>query len=217
MIINELKDVLFIILGWLFGLLSPGIVSAMRDKREAKIIKAALLTELRELQYRLVLMVYRIESKYGELNREFFRWAQSILVGYGGINSADSLLKTIGPLLKLTNDEMASLTQYARQKSQLNTGLSLKKYSLSLLEANLTSLARFDTILQGRLLEIKIHIGFMNETVDESRYYFRLSFQNGISIENHRIANINMIDSYETYATQAKIVVEIIRKILAKK
>lgn len=213
MIIN---DILLLVLGWLLGLLAPAIVAMIRDKRVAGVVKIALLTELHELQYRLVLMVYRVDSKYGELNQEFFRWAQSILIEYRGVNSSDTLLKTIGPILKLTEDEMAGLTEYAKQQSKPNAGLALKKYSLSLLDSNLPSLSKFDAILRGQLLEIKTHIGFMNETVEESRYYFRLSFQNGISPENYSIANANMIDSYKTYASQARVVIKIIGEILAK-
>jgi hypothetical protein len=213
--IDGLKDVLLLILGWLLGLLAPAIVAIIRDKREARVIKSAVLTELHELQYRLVLVIYRVESKHGKLNQEFFKWAQSILTDYKGINSRDSLLKTIGPILKLTNDEISTLTQ--DRNHQVANGLSLKKLSLSLLDSSLASLSKFDPVLQGQLLEVKTHIGFMNEIVDDSRYYFRLSFQEGISPQNYEIANANMINSYKDYVVQGRAVIDIIGKILFKK
>lgn len=214
MVINESRDVLLVVLGWLLGLLGPAIVSAIRDRREAKRVREALLKELRELQFRIVLIIYLTESKYGKLDHSFFKWAESILTGYAGVNSADSLLKTIGPLLNLTDKEMSDFAQHARQRHRPNTGLALKKISLPLLEVSLPSLTRFDSVLRGRLLEIKTHIGFINETVDDARYYFRLSFQNDISSENYQRANANMIDSYKTYASQARVVAETIGKIL---
>ncbi|MEK7525435.1 MAG: hypothetical protein AAB561_00210 [Patescibacteria group bacterium] len=217
MIINELKDVLILILGWLLGLLGPVIVDAIKDKREAKAMKAALFSELHELQYRLMLSAYQIESRYGELNHEFFLWAQGILVGYKGVNSSESLLKIIGPLLKLTDEQMKTYAQQTKQQNQPISGLSLKKYSLSLLESYLSSLAKFDSKLRGHLLELKVHIAFINEVVDDARYYFRLSFQNNISPTNYDIANNNMIDSYKAYKSQARVAVEIIGKILSKK
>lgn len=111
---------------------------------------------------------------------------------------------------------MKTYFQYAKQKKQPNSGLSLKKFSLSFLDSSITSLAKFDAILQSQLLEIKTRIGFMNETVDEARYYFRLSFQDGISPGNYEIANINMIGCYKTCASQARDVIKIIGEILEK-
>lgn len=213
----SLNDILLILLGWLLGLLAPAIVDTIKDKREAKTTKVALFTELQELQYRLVLMVYRIESKYGNLNKEFFQWAQDILVEYKGVNSSDSLMKTIGPLLKLTNEEMTVFSQLAKERSNPNTGLELKKFSLSLLDSNLQLLSKFNPILRGYLLEVKTHIGFINEIVDDSRYYFRLSFQNNISAGNYETAKNNMINSYMTYSSQAKVAIDFISKILVKK
>ena len=203
-------------LGWLLGLLSPAIVGFIKDRREAKIIKIALFTELREFQYRLLLLVFRIESKYGQLNPEFFKLAQSVLSGYSGINSSDTLLERIGPLLKLTSEEMATLLQYAKQQKP-NSGLSLKKQFLPLLESNIAHLAKFDKILQSQLLEIRTKIGFINEAVDEAHYYFRLSFQNDISEKNYDIANNNMIETYKVCASQAREIIRIINEILNKK
>lgn len=211
------NDVLLILLGWLLGLLAPAIVDAIKNRRETKTIKTALFTELQELQYRLVLMVYRIQSKYDNLNKNFFQWAQNILSEYKGINSSNSLVETIGPILKLTDEEMKVYSQVAKEGDLPNSGLELKKFSFSLLDSSLLLLSKLNPILQGHLLETKTHIGFMNEIVDDSRYYFRLSFQNDISTANYNIAKNNMINSYKMYASQARVVIDLISKILPKK
>lgn len=214
MIVNESKDVLLLILGWLFGLLSPGIIDYFRKRREIKAVRTVTLTELRETQLRLLMMVFRIRSRYGVLDRKFFDWAKSILERYDGINSGESLLRTIGPLLKMDEKELSELLQYhAQQNSRPEAGLSLKKLSTSFLEANMASLAILEKDFVGHLLEIKTRIGFMNEMVDESRYYFQLSFQIGISPENHKIANLNMINTYKSYENQAHDTADIIHKL----
>ena len=123
MFIEDLRDVLLLLLGWLLGLLAPIIVSYFQEKRQVASLESALLNELRELQYRLVLLVYRIESKYDEINHEFFQRAQSILTEYKGINTVKSLLDTIGPLLKLTKDEMAIYSQMTKNSNLPNSGL----------------------------------------------------------------------------------------------
>jgi len=214
--IEELRDVLLLLLGWLLGLFAPLIVSHFQEKRQVNALKTALSTELRELQYRLVLLVYRVEAKYGEVNHEFFKWAQDIFTEYKGINSVKTLVDTLGPLLNLTKEEMATYSQATKQHEKPNSGLSLKKHSVSFLEANVVLLPKLDPVLQAQLLEIKTRIGYMNETTDESLYYFRLSFQTGLSTNNYTIANTNMIGAYKMYAIQAREVVEIVKKILSE-
>ncbi|KKT29640.1 MAG: hypothetical protein UX18_C0009G0011 [Candidatus Azambacteria bacterium GW2011_GWC2_45_7b] len=207
-------NVLFLILGWLLALLSPGITDYFHKKREIKSLRVAILTELREMQLKLLMMVFRIRSKYSILDREFFDWAKSILEKYDGINSGESLLRTMEPLLKIDKKELSELLQYyAQQNSRPESGLSLKKFSLAFLEANIAALAMFDKDLLGYLLEIKMRIGFMNEMVDESRYYFQLSFQSGITHENYINANVNMVGTYKSYADQAHDVADIIHKL----
>lgn len=211
--IIDINDYSLLILGWLLGILSPAIVTAIKDKREGLVVKKALLAEFEELKFRLLLNVYTIESKHGELNHDFFAWAQSVLVGYKGINSSESLLGTIGPLLKLSKNEMASYTQMTRMQRAAKSGISLKKHSLSMLSANIGILAKFDSVFRGRLLEIKTRLEFLNEMIDEARYYFQLSFQNGITPENYEIANTNMIQTYKFYAARARDIVDMIGKL----
>jgi hypothetical protein len=206
------NEILLLLIGWFLGLFAPIIVDLIKNKRDTKVIKRALFSELRELQFRLVLVVYKVESNYGNLNKEFFKWTQSILTGYKGVNSTDSLIKAVESLSNLTNEEI----QIANKKNLNNSGLELKKFTLSVLDSNLALLSRFNSPLQVNLLEIKTHLGFVNEIVDDARYYFRLSFENNISTKNYETANHNMINSYKNYAVQARIIIDLINKIIAK-
>ena len=209
-----INQILFLILGWLFGLLSPTIISNIRDQREAQVIKTALILELHELMYRLMMNVYTVESKYGKLDHEFFIWAQSVLVQYKGINSSESLLKTIGPILKLTEDEISISLEMIKNEKKKKSALSLKKNSLMLLDTNMGVLSKLEPTFMGKLLEIKTRLGFLNEIIDDTRYYYKLSFQNNISDENYEIANTNLIDHYKFYASRSRDIIRIIGEVL---
>jgi len=91
---ESLEKVLFLILGWLFGLLSPAIVNSIHKRREAREVKIAILPELHELQHRLALIVYLIENRYGKSNREFIEWIEPIMKGYHGVDSVEDSLKS---------------------------------------------------------------------------------------------------------------------------
>jgi hypothetical protein len=217
MLLTEFLEILApLILGWLLGLLSPGIVDWIKEKKEVKKIKTALFSELQELEYRLVLVVYKIESKHGNINKKFFQWAQGVLSNNKGVNDSDSLMKTLGILLNLSDEEIKASVLITKERDKSGNGLGLKKLSLAFLDASLPLLSKFDPILLGNLLEIKTHIGFINELVDDSHYYFRLSFQNDISTTNYQIADTNMVNSYRDYQTQVRVVIDTIEKILPK-
>jgi len=216
MFFSDFTSLVTLILGWLFGLLSPAIVDAIKNQRETKVIKKSLISELQDFRFRLMLNVYTIESKYGELNHEFFEWAQSILVAHKGVNSSESLLNTIAPLLKLSKEEMATYALLTKQQKISNSGLSLRKHSLSLLDTNVGALAKFDPIFRSQLLEVKTRIAFMNEIIDDTRYFYKLSFQENISEKNYEISNSNMISQYKFYALRARDIIKIIGEILDK-
>src|SRR3989344_6037816 len=109
-----IRDALIITFGWLLGLLAPAITNAIKDRRELNVVKIALLAELRELQYNLVLIAFRIESRYGTLDHTFLNWVKNILNKYVGINSTEKISKTIETLLKLKAEELA--TSHERKK-----------------------------------------------------------------------------------------------------
>ena len=51
-----MEKVLYILLGWLMGLLGPGIVERIRRKYRQKELIASVLSELGELQYTMAML-----------------------------------------------------------------------------------------------------------------------------------------------------------------
>jgi hypothetical protein len=212
------SDTLLIILGWLLGLLSPVIVTAIQSEREVKTLKKTIFVELEELRYRLVLVIYKIESKHGEIDKSFFQWAQSIILSYKGINASKSFLEAVNKVSNFTEEQIINYVSQTRAlETASGSGLELKKQIFSLQDSDLNTISKFEVVLQNQLLDIKTRIGYLNEIVDDAKYYFRLSFQQDISDGNYKIANTNMINSYKSFSTQAKMVADLISDILAGK
>jgi hypothetical protein len=57
-----------------------------------------------------------------------------------------------------------------------------------------------DATLRNQLLEIKTHIGLINEAVDDARYFLNLTFQGNIDPENYKIATENLVKRYKEYS-----------------
>lgn len=211
-IMNELGDYIILILGWLFGILSPVLVSKIRDERESVEFKSAIMSELEEIKYRLILARWQIESKYGHPNHDFYNWAQSVLSNYKGINSGESLLKATAKLLKLSKNELDQYTEVSKALKSSNSGLTLKKHALSIINSNIGMLSKFEPLFRGQVLEIKTRLEFMNEMIDDARFFYKLSFQNQISTNNYEIADKNMKNTYKLYSERAKDIVDLIDK-----
>ena len=61
----------------------------IRKRREANELRVAVLPELKEIQYRLVLTVYEVEKLYGKINHGLIEWMRPIVKGYRGINLSE--------------------------------------------------------------------------------------------------------------------------------
>lgn len=212
------SDSIVLILGWALGLLTTIILDTYRDWRESTITRPALLEELHELRQRLVHHVFLIKDRHGVVDHEFITWAQSALKQYRGVNvdSTASLVQNLATLLDLPKEEVDVIAQATKQQKDSHRQIGLRKHSLPMLEANIGAIRNLDPILRGKILEIKTRVDFLNELIDEARYYFKLSFESGITSDNYNIANQNLIGTYVFYAARAKNIVDLIGKIPEK-
>lgn len=105
------EKVLFLLLGWLLATLSPIIADAIRRRRESKAIKAGLLTELQELKFRMAIVNYHIEMKYGKVDRSYLEWLRPIVAAYTGPNRTDRILKSIDMQLAAPDQLIAALSE----------------------------------------------------------------------------------------------------------
>ena len=147
------EKALFLILGWIFGLLSPLIVDSIRRRRDIRDVRSSLRTEIHELHYRLACAAYYIEMRNGLVTRNSLEWLKPILQSYRGLNPVDGLQKSIDMQLALTDEELNAFVQ--SRKVDPGQGLSLKKYQLPLLDSKLTYLSMLSTKSQNQLLELK--------------------------------------------------------------
>ena len=93
-------------------------------------------------------------------------------------------------------------------KTEGGDNLTLKKIELPLLNSKLGSLSLFDLGFQRELLDIRTQINFLNEEIEQSRFYFQMTFDGGISDENHKLLVKNLQDSYLHISRIARTIVE---------
>ena len=208
---NTAEKVLFILLGWLLGMLSPIILDTIRKRQNISEFRAALKTEVHELRYRLACVTYMVQLKYGKVNKKLLTWIKPILDDYKGLNPVNDIRNSIEKQLAMTDEQLKEFAKLGKAAPEV--GLSLKKFHLPLLDSRISFISSLDAALQNQLLEVKTHLNVLNEEVDQARFYYNLTFQSNITDKDHDRAVENLVNCYKQFGERAKIIVDLIREI----
>lgn len=206
-----MNEMAFVILGWLLGLLSPLIVEGVRNTRRRKEIKKGIMTELIDVRFRMASVVYLTAVRFGSYDRELINWLIPIYKEYQGENPKENLLKLLENQASLDDKKLAEIIAYG--KAEPGAGLSVKKYALPYLESKVAELSLFTQNFQRLALDILANLHLFNEEIDEARFYFKLTYDSGISPENHARASDGGDLCYKKIGERAKILVTRINKI----
>lgn len=195
-----------LILGWLFGLLGPAITRKIEQERNATIIQKGIATELKELASRLAVVSSLITARFGDYTKEHLRWVIHVLENSDESPSYVSLIESFRKQVALEDRDFEALV--AHQRAEGNTGLGLKKYQAPYLAAKIGELSLFSEDAQRALLEVITNLQMFNEEVDTARYYFKLTYDESLSSENHAHVKVSVVQSYLNVSHRATIVAD---------
>lgn len=203
--------VLLVFLGALLGILGPVFTGGIQAKYRNSKIRKAIITELTEARFRLASIVYILESRFGTRDRKLLEWILPLLENYKGPNPSAKLVELLRKQLELDDHQLAGLAQY--EKAERDGALSVKKYRVPYIESRLADLGAFNEEAQALILDIQWRLSLYNEEIDEARFYFKLTYEPGVSEENHRRATQGVESSYRNLAQMARSIVEQINKL----
>lgn len=169
-----LYQILFLVVGWLLGLLSPVVADAFTKKRRLAELERGLLVELAELRFSLASTTLAVAGTIGAWDREYLEWLKSALEAYRGARDQDRqpLLATVTGLLALDDQQLAA----AGRSMGSPVSPALRKHRLPYLESKLGDVATLGQDTQRQLLEIQAQIGAINELLDDIRFCLGKSF-----------------------------------------
>ena len=203
--------VLLVVLGWLLGVVGPVITDGIKTTYRNAKIRKAVVTELREARFRLASVVYILESRFGTRGRKLLEWALPLLENYKGANPNAKLVELIRKQLELDDNQLAALAQHTRAEPE--GALSVKKNQVPYIESRLADLGAFEEDSQALVLDIHSRFNLYNEEVEEARFYFKLTYESGVSEENYRRAIQGVENTYRNLAQTARLIIEQINKL----
>jgi hypothetical protein len=204
------QSILFLLLGWLFGLLSPIIIDEIRRRRSLKQAKIAILSELTEVHFKLASTAYIIAKSFGKWDRKFLIWLKAIMDSYTGQYADQGINKHINELLALSDKELAKTAKLA--KAHAFKALALKEFQTPVLDTQIRTLSMFSSDLQNLLIEIKAQVGLLNQHIELSHFYFQKTFDSGLSPLNYKIIDKNLKDAYIQACEKIKDIADLITR-----
>ena len=189
--------------GWLLGLLSPIVSDGIKKRLKKKELQESFLNDLNDLRGRLIANASLIIMKFGNLNREMLEWIQSnkhFIQEY-----KPGAFERINSLLELDDRKLAELNRI--QKNLGSDALFLPLLKLPFIDSNINYLSIFDTKYQKQILDIRSQLHFLNEQIEQTRYYFKMTFDSDIKGDNYEIISKNLINSYLEISIISKLII----------
>ncbi len=195
---SELNRFLWVVLGWLFGLLSPGIAERIRRKHRRAEVMTAARSELRELQYMIGAVANRIRGHLGDVSNSFLDWLIPIVRDYHGPEADPALLGILeGSRRDLTDDQRR---QIHLGMSRRGSALGLKDYSLPLISSMGAEISICPLEFQRGILRIMGQLDRYNQNAANLRSMFDKTFDPGLSDENRGLVISNLNRGYKELA-----------------
>lgn len=204
-------DILYIMLGWLLGILSPGIINYISDKRRAKRIKEMMISDLNDLKTRLMWLPFRVKSDYGVINKDDILWLKIQTNNWNIVSTEDPSQRLENLKDKASIEKFVSLINSSKKK---DPAFNFKKMTTAVIDSNLISAEIIDDTFLSKILEIKFQINSFNQEVDRVDKLLKMTFDSNIIGENHRIISSQIEKTNFFLADKAVYIVEKINHII---
>lgn len=194
-------ELLCLLIGWLLGLLGPSITNRINQSYRKKELFDGVKTEIKECQFRIILVAYLLGLRFGKYDKEYLRWCLPYFQNYQGIEPTENTIETIKIFLESPDENIENALNLKRS-AEKGLSLSLKRFYLPFLDSKIGEIASFNIELQNVIYEIRSRLQIINEEIDSTIRYFYMTFDSTMSAENHEIIRKGLIQKYINLQTQ---------------
>ncbi len=204
-------EIVTLILGWLFGLLTTPITANIQRPRKRRELCSVLAREFRYLRGTMAIIAHRLGARVGSIDEEFLA---RIRPAVADLDEADEDRSSVAALM----EDLALPPEQLRALGQLQAvpGHSPRvvAYHLPLLESQISHLGLLPGSVQERVIRIQHHLGLYNGQVEYTMTQFALTFDSSIVGDNHQAVVSNIETSYRALADRATTITQLITSVL---
>ncbi|MCK5848079.1 MAG: hypothetical protein KAH01_02630, partial [Caldisericia bacterium] len=180
-------EINLVILGAGIGLIGSFVSYYSKQIWKTITTKKSINSELKIAKYYFTVLSFDTRSRMGNLTKESLISTLNILNQYPEEDTALELTRNIKLILEQKDLDFNHLNAYSELKS--GHALYLKTYRLLYLESIIGDIP-FSSEKYIKQLHILLNgISIFNQLVEQSIYYYKLSFDPSIGTENYDIAN----------------------------
>jgi hypothetical protein len=199
---KQFDTVLIILLGWLLGLLTPGIAERIRRPYRRRDLMRAVVDELLGLQHTMAAVAYRIRARRAEVTDGFLDEVLPILESYNGPDRNQKFIEGIKNIRKGSEEQRATVDKALRKP---NIGMALRQYSVPLFATQVADLVICGLDFQRAVLHIRYHLDLYNQLVSDAQRYFDKTFTKLDETDRQAILT-NQEDVYRDAGGRAEII-----------
>ena len=189
-----MKNALYIVLGWMLGLISPWVAELTQRPYKRSQIRKPILIELKDLKAKLASVALLVAMNRGTLNAELVTWFRRIAK-----EDADAFKRlndvSWEAFSRLNDDQVTALAR--AQTPAANVKLNFKRYSVPFLDAHLSALNLFSVQFQALAHRIRGKLQILNQEIDVTWFYFQKTFEGSLSELNRSIIQGNHEASHD--------------------
>lgn len=203
--IEFLFDAGNVVLGALLGFAGATWSDWWKDRKTARAMRTAIRLELRETAHRFLALIYTLNKRHGEFDRELLEWMKPQLERYEGPNPRDGMLAGVTELLAQPDAQIAAIAAHfkATMGPQF-VPLEEPAYAT----ASIGAIHDLEPEYASRVLDILAHIRMLNDARENGLFHTRLTFTPGLSKENHQSTRQGVDNAEIQMARRARIVVD---------
>ena len=205
--------------GWLLGLMTNPVVSALKKKKQRKEVLNTLKIELATLQYRLAVMAYSLAEYLRKIDKDFLDWLFPTIESYETKynDEKEGLTNHIKNLLALSEiDLIAHYKAFDRMVNFPGRAKMLRKYSVPFMDNVIHQLSILKSEILLQMVEIRAQIELYHDHIDNWRHFFDLTFDPSISGDNRQSVENNLDKCFLDTLNRAKIIIKLISKLNIK-
>lgn len=209
-------DVLYILLGWLLGILSPAIISKISNHYKKIAIQKVITEELKDTKKRLTGIPLKIYSSYGDLSIEHFEWLKRETNNFNDLISdeeedeKEKYQKLLKEDIKLEN----VVKLFNINSATDNPAFHFKKIELGVINSNQINFEMLGNNFLTKILEIGFQVRVYNEEIQSVNEYLKMTFDSSVTETNHQIIQNEIKRKNYTIAQKAMLIVKKINRVI---
>ena len=199
-------EIIYIILGWLFWILSPGIINYISNHYKKNTLKLIVTTELNNIKNKLIFLPLLVYSKYGKLDEKVFNWMRKESQDFKEVEMSIEIKNIFEKQINNPDSLISFLQWYNSRHKKDNPGIIFRKMMINSIDSNLINIGiLWDKFLE-KLLEVKFQINVFNEEIQSVNEYWKMTFDSNITESNHQII-LKEIENKNLYIAEKAILI----------